>query len=98
MLKELTDHVTHILQRTIYREQKEDTRKKVVESKYKESYDKAFKTAKLRGDKIQTAIVADHGKKRRKIVTSEEYHDLLARRLERYDKVMDELEKQAMYL
>ena len=52
LLKEINDHITIIVARTIFREQKEQVRKQIVQSKYSDQFEKAFRVAKLRDKRI----------------------------------------------
>jgi hypothetical protein len=98
MLKEMNDHITVVVQRCILKEKKDEVRKQVVQSKYSLQEEKALRVAQLRDRRIQTSVKVDMDKKKRKIISAEEYHHILTRQFEHSVKMIDELEKQAMYL
>lgn len=98
MLKEMNDHISIVVQRQIIREKKDHIRKQVVQSKYSAQEEKAFKVAQLRDGRIQTAIKVDMDKKKRKIISAEDYYGLLNKQVDHSIKMIDELEKQAMHL
>ena len=54
--------------------------------------------AQLRDGRIQTAIKVDMDKKKRKIISAEDYYGLLNKQVDHSIKMIDELEKQAMHL
>lgn len=47
----------------------------------------------MRDTRIPTAVKVDFTKKKRKIVTADDYHDILSRKGDHYMKIIDEYEK-----